>query len=129
MQCTHLLVCKCRTVLPIFQQSLAFPRFDSSSALNSCDAGRALRLACMEAFATPTCAGHTQAWSEGRLMSPLLQSSTTHEDRPHQFHLLHLCPVDDVSTQPWCARDICQKLHIHHGDKPKSLHNHQHIQP
>ena len=91
MQCTHLLVCKCRTALPISQQSLALPRFDSASGLHSCDARRALHLACMEAFATPTCEGHTQAWSEERLMSPLLQSSTAHGDRPHQFHLQQLC--------------------------------------
>ena len=95
MQCTNWLVCKWRTALLIFQQSLALPRFDQAPAFDSHDARRALHLACMEASLTPTCAGHTQACSEGRSMSLLLQSSTAAEDQPHQFHLLHLCQQMD----------------------------------
>ena len=61
MQCTHLLVCKCRTALPIFQQFLALLRFDSVSPLRSRYTRQAWRLACMEASPTPICAGHIQA--------------------------------------------------------------------
>ena len=88
---TNWLACKCRTALPIFQQFLALSRFYRGSAFDSCDARRALRLAYMEASLTPTCAGHTQAQSAGALLPLLLHSSTAPEDRPHQFHPLHLC--------------------------------------
>ena len=88
---THQLVCKCRRALQFFQQSLGLPRFHSASAFHSHDARRALRLACMKTSLTPTCAGQTQAWSDGRSVSLLLQSSTAPEARSHQFHLLHLC--------------------------------------
>ena len=61
MQRTHWLVCKCRTALSTFQQSLALPRFDPASAFHSHDAWRALRLADMEAPLTPISTGPTQA--------------------------------------------------------------------
>ena len=88
---THQLVCKCRTALRFFQQSLGLPSFCSASAFHSHDSRRALRLACMKASLTPTCADQTQAWSDWRSVSLLLQSSTAPEARPHQFHMLHLC--------------------------------------
>ena len=88
---THQLVCKCRTALRFFQQSLGLPSFHSASAFPSHDARRALRLACMKASLTPTCAGHIQAWNDWRSVSLLLQSSTAPEARPYQFHLLQLC--------------------------------------
>ena len=88
---THQLGCKCRTALRFSQQSLGLSSFHSASAFHSHDARRALRLACMKASLTPTCAGQTQAWSDWRSVSLLLQSSTAPEARPHQFHMLHLC--------------------------------------
>ena len=98
----------------IFQQSLALPSFHPTSALHCHDARQALRLACMEASLTPTCAGQTQAWSHGRLMSLLLQSSTAPEARRHQFHLPHLCQqMMDPRDQPYCALNIHQKEDTH----------------
>jgi len=44
----------------------------------------------MKASLTPTCAGQTQAWSDWRSVSLLLQSSTAPEARPYQFHLKQL---------------------------------------
>ena len=58
---TNWWACKCWTGWPIFQQSLALPRFYPASALDSCDARRALRLACKQASPITVCAGHTRA--------------------------------------------------------------------
>ena len=88
---THQLVCKCRTALRFFQQSLGLPSFHPVSVFFSRYARRALRRPCMKDFLTPTCAGHIQAWSDSRSVSLLPQSSTAPEARSYQLHLLHLC--------------------------------------
>ena len=127
MQCTLLLVCKCRTGLPIFQRLLALPRFHSASVLHSHDARRALRLACMEVSPTPICAGHIQAWSGRRLMSLLLQSSTAAEDRPHHFHLLHLCQ-QMFDSDSHVVHRTSTEIHTRYSPKPKDLRKNQRIQ-
>ena len=58
-----------QALIELKTKSHALPRFDRASASDFRDARRALCLACMEASPTPTCAGHTQASSEGRLIS------------------------------------------------------------
>ena len=46
------------------QQSLGLPSFHPVSVFYSRYARRALRRPCMKDSLTPTCAGHTQAWSD-----------------------------------------------------------------